>query len=335
MSWVNGVRHEFEASIDWANKALVVDSKCVAAYGFIGDAAVEMGNYDDAYEQYQKMLDLKPDLSSYARSAHLLWLMGDTRKASWLMLKAIQAGSPYGENTAWCRSQLALILFSQGAYVPADQVLVDGLQRTPHDYRLLAAMGKVKAAEKDQASAIEYYRKSIEIAPQQDVVAALGDLYTAVGNAEEAQKQYALVESIARLNKANGVVGDMLTAKFYADHGKNLTEALRMAEDEYKTRKNVYVADTVAWCYYKNGRLEEAKKYVRIALSHNTPEASFHFHKGMIYAKAGDLSTAKLALYEATSINPNFDVLQTPVALKTIQDIGSERPDFQVAISKP
>ncbi len=323
LSWVNGVRHEFEASIDWARKALALDPKFTAAYGLIGDAAVEMGDYDKAFEQYQKMLDLRPDLSSYSRSAHLLFVTGDTRRASWLMMKAIEAGSPYGENTAWCRSQLALMFYSEGAYVPAEQMLEEGLKKVPQDYRVLAAMGKVKAAEKDYESAIGYYRKSIEIAPQQDVVAALGDLYALTDHPEEAKQQYALVESIAHLNKANGVRGDMLTARFYADHDRNLEEALKMAQDEYQTRKNPYQADTLAWCYYKNGRIEDAKHYIQIALSHKTPEATFYFHKGMIYARAGDRPTAQLALYEAMSINPDFDALQTPVAMKMMADLGS------------
>jgi tetratricopeptide (TPR) repeat protein len=66
----------------------------------------------------------------------------------------------------------------------------------------------------------------------------------------------------------------MVTAKFYADHDRNLDEALAMAQEEYKTRKNVYVADTLAWCYYKAGQIEKAKEYIRIALSRMTPEAS-------------------------------------------------------------
>jgi tetratricopeptide (TPR) repeat protein len=331
MAWVNGVRHEFESSIAWAQKALAIDPKSTAAYGLIGDAASEMGDYDRAFNQYQKMLDLHPDLSSYSRSAHLLHITGDTQRASWLMQKAIQAGSPYGENTAWCRSQLALIFFAQGAYVPAQQLLEEGIRQTPNDYRLLAAMGKVKAALKDYPSSIEFYGRSVAIAPQQDVVAALGDVYTVAGKPEEAKKEYALVESIARLNKANGVRGDMLTAKFYADHDRNLPEALTMAEEEYKTRKNVYQADTLAWCYYKNGRIPEALQYIQIALSRKTPEASFYFHKGMIYAKAGDTSAAKIVLYQSLSINPNFDTLQSPVAMQTIAELGSQPSPVQSA----
>lgn len=323
MAWVNGVRHEFEASIDWAKKALEADPRCTDANGLIGDAALEMGDYDRSFAEYQKMLDAKPDLSSYGRSAHLLFVTGDMRRAVWLMSKAIDAGSPYGENTAWCRAQLALMYYADGGYGPAEQVLSEGLKKLPNDYRLLAAMGKVKAAEKDYSSAADYYRKSIAIAPQQDIVAALGDVYAVSGKREDAQKEYALVESIARLNKANGVRGDMLTARFYADHGRNLDEALRMAEEEYRTRKNAYQADTLAWCYFKNNRIEEAKKYIAVALSHKTPEAMFYFHKGMIYAKAGDRMEAQRALYQAMSANSNFDVMQTPVAIKTITELGS------------
>jgi tetratricopeptide (TPR) repeat protein len=323
LAWVNGVRHEFEASIDWANKALAVDPKNMAAIGLIGDAAVEMGDYDKAFVEYQKMLDLRPDLSSYSRSAHLLQVTGDTRRATWLMAKAIEAGSPYGENTAWCRSQMALIYIQQGAFMPAEQILNEGLKKLPNDYRLLAAMGKLKASLKDYDPSIDFYRKSIAIAPQQDVVAALGDVLAVAGKPDEAKKEYALVETIAKLNKANGVRGDMLTARFYADHDMNLPEALKLAEEEYATRKNVYQADTLAWCYFKNGRIDEARKMIRVALSHGTPESLFYFHKGMIEAKAGNRPAAQLAFYTASSINPNYDVIATPIATKMLADFGA------------
>jgi tetratricopeptide (TPR) repeat protein len=334
MAWVNGGRHEFEASIDWSKKVLALDPKYTAAYGLIGDAAVEMGDYDEAFDEYQRMLDIKPDLSSYGRSAHLLQITGDTRRATWLMMKGVAAGSPYAENTAWCRSQVALIYYSEGGYLPAEQVLEEGLKKLPNDYHLLAVMGKVKAAEKDYPAAIDYYRRASDIAPQQDIVAALGDLYQATGNTEAMKKQYALVESIARLNKANGVKGDMLTAKFYADHDIKLDEALKLAEEEYATRKNVYAADTLAWCYFKNGRLDEARKYIKLALKQNTPESLFLFHKGMIYLQAGDKGTAQQAFYEALSVSPNFDPILAPMAQQRLLDLGSERKAVQTAAAK-
>jgi tetratricopeptide (TPR) repeat protein len=323
IAWVLSGRHEFEQSIEWANKALKVERNRADAYGLLGDAATEMGDYDSAYEYYQKMLDLKPDIASYSRAAHLLFVTGGFKKASWLMSKAVGAGGAYPENKAWCVAQMALLDFAQGAYVPADQILTEGLKETPNNYHLLAAMGKVKAGMKDYLAAIEYYKRAQNIVPQHDVVAALGDLYAMEGRKEEADRQYALVDVIRKLNKANGVIGDLQMAHFLADHDRDLEEALRLAETEYKTRPTVYGADTLAWCYYKNGRIPEARKYSLKALSQNTPEAMFLYHRGLILAKAGDIGEARKALYQALSQNPYFEPLGAVAAMKMVQELGS------------
>lgn len=323
MAWVDGGRHEFELSVEWAKKALALEPDRADAYGLLGDASVEMGNYENAFENYQKMLDLKPDISSYSRGAHLLFLAGDLRKATLLMTKAIETGGPYAENTAWCRAQWALMQFSVGSYLSAEQMLTEGLQASPNNYHLLAAMGKVKAALKQYDAAIEYYKKAEAIVPQHEVVVALGDIYTLQGKTNEAAAQYALVDVIHKLNRANGVIGDMQMAQFFADHDRNLDEAVRMEETEYATRPNVYVADVLAWCYYKTGRMADAQKMIGKAMAQSTPEALFLYHQGAILAGAGDTAHAKTALYQALSINPNFHPLAARAAEKMVQDLGS------------
>ena len=75
-----------------------------------------MGDYDMAFEHYQKMLDLKPGMGSYSRAAHLLFITGDFKKANLLMSKAIGSGGAYSENAAWCIAQKALLDFAQGGY---------------------------------------------------------------------------------------------------------------------------------------------------------------------------------------------------------------------------
>lgn len=323
VAWVLSGRHEFEQSIEWAAKALKIEPNRADAYGLLGDAATEMGDYDSAFEHYQKMLDLKPDIASYSRAAHLLFVTGGFRKATLLMSKAIGSGGAYPENRAWCIAQLALLDFAQGAYVPAEQLLSQALKETPSNYHLLAAMGKVKAAQKDFPAAVEYYKGAQAIVPQHEVVVALGDLYTLAGRTEDANRQYALVDVLRKLNKANGVTGDLQMAQFLADHDRDLEGALRLAEAEYKTRPTVYGADTLAWCYYKNGRIPEARKYSSKALSQNTPEALFFYHRGLILAKGGDIGEARRTLYQALSQNPYFDPLGAVVAMKMVQELGS------------
>jgi tetratricopeptide (TPR) repeat protein len=326
MAWVTAGRHEFEQTVEWANKAVAQNPRDPRGHGLLGDAAVEMGDYDAAVKHFQKMLDLRPDLSSYSRAAHVLFLRGDVRRAGWLMRKAVECGAPYAENTAWALAQLALIYFSDGHLMAAEQALEEAKGRAADNVHVLAALGKVKAARHDCAGAIACYQKASAIVPRHDVLAALGDLYRLQGNAAEADKQFALVEATHRLNKANGVRGDAQLALFWADHDRNLPEALQMAEEEYKTRKNVFVADTLAWCLYKNGRYEAARRAARQALAWKTPDAGFLFHSGMIHEKLGDRHTAQLHLYQALSLNPNFSPVFAPQAADAIRQLGSTPP---------
>jgi tetratricopeptide (TPR) repeat protein len=326
MAWVSGSRHEFEQSIEWAKKAITLDPQNQDAYGLLGDAAVEMGEYDDAFEYYQQMLDIRPNLASYSRAAHLLYLAGDTHKAIWLMQKAIAAGGPYAENTAWCRAQLALMLWNIGALLPAEQVLQPALEQTPNNYHVLVAMGKIKTAQKEYQTAIDYYQKAIASAPQHEAIVALGDLYMFIGQKEKAEQQYALVEVIYQLNKASGVQGgNIQMAQFYADHDRHLPEALQEAEAVYKTRQNIFVADTLAWCYYKNGRYKEAQKFINKAIRLGTPNATILFHAGMIYAKLGVRSLAQKYLYQAVSLNPHFHPLYAALAADTLTQLSANR----------
>ena len=79
------------------------------------------------------------------------------------------------------------------------------------------------------------------------------------------------------------------------------------------------------WCYYKNGRYQEAREAIRSALSQNTPEAAFHFHAGMIYARLKDRRAAQLNLHRALSLNPDFSPVDAPVAARMLSDLGGAR----------
>jgi tetratricopeptide (TPR) repeat protein len=323
LAWVASDRNQFEKSTEWASKAVALNPQDNTAYGLLGDADAALGHYDDAYTHYQKMLDIRPDIASYSRGAHLLALDGNTRKAMWLMIQAIKTGSPYAENTAWCRTQLALMLFDQGALLPAEQTLQGALKSTPNDAQALATMGMFKAARGDYPQAIAFYKKAIAVAPDLASLAALGDIYQIIGDKAEAERQYAQVEALHRQNADAGVDDHMQMAQFYADHDRNLPEALQLAEQN-KASQNISDADTLAWCLYKNGREDEAKAAIQTALARHTPDAGILFHAGMIYAKAGDRVSAGKCLSRALSINPAFSPLGAKTAADTLKQLGSQ-----------
>ncbi len=322
LAWVSGGRHLFAESREWANRALAIDAGNAAANGILGDADVELGDYDLAYKHYQEMMDRKPDLSSWSRGAHLLDLTGDTKKAIWLMEKAIKAGAPFAENSAWCRAKLAMMLFKQGAYISAGQILEPPLKSGSKNVHVLLAAGRIAAAREDFPAAEKYWTDIVTLAPNHEALASLGDLCAATGKPEAAQAYYARVEALEKAQFTRVGHSHMAMAKFYADHDINLIEALRMAEAR-KLTKNVNEADTLAWAYYKNGDAPHAIEAIKRALSQKTQDAEIQYHAGMIAAKFGDRVSAQNHLQSALSLSPRFSILQAPIAVATLARLGS------------
>jgi tetratricopeptide (TPR) repeat protein len=348
MAWVSNSRHDFNAGRRYAREALAIDPRLPDAFALLGDAAVESGDYDEAFDHYQSSMDIRPDLSSYSRAAHLLWLTGDARRAKTLMLKAIAAGGAHAENTAWCRAELALMMFHQGALLPAEKQIESALALTPNNPHILAAMGRIKTARKNYSAAIECYERAIQKHPQHTSLAALVDLYQLTARKEKAASMSRRIlghhhhhddhddhdDGHHHHEDAYHAHGNAELARFMADHDLHLDRALREAEQAYETFKNVYVADTLAWCYHKSGRSKEAARLIRRALKWGTPDASLLFHAGMIHARLGDRPAARKYLYQALSLNPHFHPVHADLATATLKELaarsGNEVP-LQIA----
>ncbi len=310
MAWVTGGGHRFDQSIQWANRALATQADYPDAFGIMGDAALELGDYDSAYAHYQKMMDLRPDLSSWARGAHLLWLTGKAPQAISLMEKAIRSGAPYAENTAWCRARLANMHFTQGALLPAQMAIQSPLDAGTKNVHILLIAAKIAAARQEHESAAAFYHKVLESYPNLEAFAGLGDLMAVQNKHEDAENFYLQVEALHDANLQAGTHDHGFMARFYADRDRKLPEALRMAE-EHKLTLNVLEADTLAWVYYKNNLLSQAIDAIKRALAQNTPDPEIHYHAGMIARAHGDLKSANFHFAKAIALNPNFSILQS------------------------
>ncbi len=57
-------RHNFIQGLTNANRAVSINPNKPSYYGLLGDAQIELGNYDEAVSNFQKMVDLRPDYNS-------------------------------------------------------------------------------------------------------------------------------------------------------------------------------------------------------------------------------------------------------------------------------
>ena len=75
---------------------------------------MELGEYSAAADAYQKMVQLRPDLSSYNRAAYYRFVAGDPKGAIDIMKRAIDSGSRSPENIAWCLVDLGNMELKMG-----------------------------------------------------------------------------------------------------------------------------------------------------------------------------------------------------------------------------
>lgn len=235
---------------------------------------------------------------------------------------AAVAGNQARENVAWAHFKRGALLFQTGDLGGAGQAHQEALAIYPGYHRALAGLAQVRAAEGLHPEAIALYRKAIGVIPMPEYVANLGDVHARLWQAEEARKQYALVEYIGLLSTFNQVLYNRELALFYLDHDLKLAEALDLARKEQAVRPDIYSHDVLAWALYKNGRPREALAPMAEALKLATKDARLLYHAGMIHQAVGEAEKAREFLTRALATNPHFHLLQAEVAKTALQKLG-------------
>jgi tetratricopeptide (TPR) repeat protein len=317
--------HDFISARDHAKELTEYQPRKPYGYQVLGDALLELGDYEQAEQAYSKMEELdRGSVATETRLAHLAVLRGDPKTAqrryAVALVQAKAALVPSAESIAWCDWQLGETNFAIGDYSTAEGHNRDALEIFPDYFRSLASLGRIRAASGDRADAIEQYEHAVRIVPDPQLLAMLGDLYKLAGRDNDAARQYSLVEKIAHLNELNGALYNRQVAVFYADHDLKPEEAHAKALSEYGVRRDIYGADAVAWTALKAGKIVEAQSAIREALRLGTKDARLFYHAGMIARAAGDKSGAHDYLKRALALNPQFDPLQAPIARKALEE---------------
>ncbi len=139
----------------------------------------------------------------------------------------------------------------------------------PNDARADSILGTLEEAHGDSQSAMECYKKALQIQPDQPVAAN--------------NLAYLMMES-----------------------GQNIDVALSLAQTAHRGMPDSpNTADTLAWAYYHKGTYEFARDLLEGALKTSPDNASIQYHLGMTYIKLGDKADAILHLKKAAALAPN------------------------------
>jgi tetratricopeptide (TPR) repeat protein len=139
----------------------------------------------------------------------------------------------------------------------------------PTDAGALAVVGTLEESRGDNGKAEAYYRKSLQIQPQQPVA-------------------------------ANNLAYRMLL------NGENVDVALTLAQSARQSTPNSpNTADTLAWAYYYKGTYAFARDLLEDAVKAAPGNATMEYHLGMVYAKLKDKNNASIHLKKAVSLAPD------------------------------
>jgi tetratricopeptide (TPR) repeat protein len=313
--------HEFERALAVARP--VADRPNGAqALATVGDAQLALGRYGEARAAYARLGRRSPSPASWSRLAALAELRGQVERALDYVARAsalARESGDVGESLAFYSLQAGEISFRAGRLETAEGHYRVALGTFAGYVPALAGLAKVRAAQRDYPAASALYERATASAPQPELLAALGDVYAAAGADRAARRQFATVEVVARLGKANRQVFDRQLALFYADRRIRLTDARRLALGELRVRKDVYGFDAAAWVLARSGRCAEALPLARSALRLGTKDPLLFFHRGYVEGCAGDPGARRAWYARALAVNPEFSVRWARVARAVVE----------------
>jgi tetratricopeptide (TPR) repeat protein len=298
-------RHRFESAIGLSRKALAYDPENAVAYGVLGDSFVELGRYDEAFQAYDRMAELAPGLSSYARVAHARELLGRPGEA----IEAIELGLEYrtlSEHSAWGLVQIGNLELGRGRLEVAGRIFRRALARYPGYVHALGGLAELDRARGNYERASERLRTVVARLPVPEYATRLGDSLAAAGRTEEAMRAYALVARLERRLAASGVRTELETSLFDLDHDRDYANALVRARRAFEARPGLEAEHVLAWAFYKNGRCEEARRHSISALRLGTKDLDALYHRSLIESCLGNRSGAESFLARVQAIDPYY-----------------------------
>lgn len=251
-------------------------------YGVIGDAHLELGDYDQAFDAFDRMMRLRPGAAAYARVAYARELQGDLTGALESMKLAADATAANDpEALAWYRSQVGELHLQLGQIDEAKGAFAAASQAFPgHPF---AVMGYARAieVEGDRTGALTLLGELAARTPTPDLYARIGDLLESGGRREEAGNAYAMAEAAWRSDAPE----PKNLARFLAERGAKVDEAVRIAERASAERDDIFTNDALAWAYFKANRIGDARRAIARALRTGTKDRAILAHAEAIAAQ--------------------------------------------------
>lgn len=279
-------RHDFRDALEAADRAVEANSRSGAANAYRADALTELGRYDEARRAAVRADNVDPGPSTFARLSYAAELRGDLDEATRLMRLSRDAAGTSAASFAFAAYHLGELARIQGDLEDAGRFYAAAVEADKTFMPAYAGRARLAVARGDLAAAERDYAQVVRRLPLQEYLVEFGEFYLGTRRPELAEQQFAVSTATASLARANGVLVDLETALFEADHGSP-SAGLEAARTEWDYRQSIFTADALAWALHRGGQDLEALRYARYATRLGTQDARMVYHRGAIEAALG------------------------------------------------
>lgn len=309
-------QHRFEDALDAATRAQKMREADAWNYAVAGDALLELGRYEDAFDSFDAAAARRPDAGVYARIAYARELQGDLPGAVRMMRMAVEAtGAHDPEALAWTHAQIANLLLLGGRVAEAERELARGaFVFAGHPY---VENGRVKLLVAQRR-----FREALMLAERvpetPESLAVRGDLYARLNMDSLAEAAYQKAERLEREGWESEQPQPAALARFLAERNRSLAEAVTLAERGAAGRRDIHTLDALAWAYFRAGRIEEADSAIAGAMRTGTADPRIRCHASAIAAARAGTLPRHGPICDPLDLRPMAQNVTTSPVLSTI-----------------
>jgi tetratricopeptide (TPR) repeat protein len=319
-------QHRFLEARHIAERAIAVHPRDAWNFGVLGDAAIELGDYDRGFDAFDTMARLRPDAASYARIAYAHELQGRLHEALRHMKRAAEATSAHDpESQAWHYAQLGHLYLELGDVDSASREYSRAEYTFPDHPYAQAGLARVAVARKDYSGALAIYGRLMRTAATPEIAAATGDLLAMTGDHDGAARMYDRAESLERAGWKTSAPQSGTLARMLAERGLKTMDAVALAEQAHATRQDIFTEDALAWARYRAGRYVDAADASARARRTGTADRRILYHAAAIEHALGHDADARVLLARVRDGGAALDISIAPAVTELSLALGGSR----------
>jgi tetratricopeptide (TPR) repeat protein len=267
-AWTLLGQHEFAQAAELAEALNRRAPDDVMVYGFLTDAYVELGRYEEALESAQWMLDMRPGaVAGLTRAAYIREIYGYIDGAVELMQQAFDR-SPYNEreDLAWIQVHIAHLRRLQKDFDAAEAHIDKALTFFPGYHYALAERGRLRMAQGRYEEAAAAFDERYQLASHPENLFDYAEALKLAGQDAEAAEMFSHFEQAAVSESDSWDNANRELIAYYVDYADRPLEALQIAARDFGRRQDVFTRASYAWALFHAGQQDEARSQIRQVL---------------------------------------------------------------------